>query len=216
MTITAITQQVQNKDRVNIMVDGCYRLSLDIFQVGQLGLKIGQELTEADIAQLEQESQFGKLYVRAVDYCLARPHSSKEIQDYLYKKTRPQPRKNRRTGEIYQQPGVSPAVAERVYARLQAKGYVDDAAFARWWATGRKQRTGVSQRVLQLELRQKGVPADIIDDALAGSGRSDQAELAKVIAKKAHRYPDRAKLIAYLQRQGFGYSDIIAQLDEHS
>ena len=67
MIITAITQQVQNKDRVNIMVDGCYRLSLDIFQVGQLGLKVGQELTEADIAQLEQESQFGKLYVRAVD-----------------------------------------------------------------------------------------------------------------------------------------------------
>ena len=54
MTITAITQQVQNKDRVNIMVDGHYRLSLDIFQVGQLGLKVGQELTEVDIAQLEQ------------------------------------------------------------------------------------------------------------------------------------------------------------------
>ncbi|PID33490.1 hypothetical protein CR969_00415, partial [Candidatus Saccharibacteria bacterium] len=49
------------------------------------------------------------------------------------------------------------------------------------------------------------------------SARSDQTEIAKIIAKKRARYPDEQKLIAYLARQGFNYDDIrsaISQLDD--
>lgn len=215
MKVTAITQQVQNKDRVNIMIDGQYRFSLDVFQVGQLGLKVGHELTEEDIAALEQESQFGKLYVKTLDWLLSRPHSGQEVREYLRKKTHDRPVR-RRDGKVVVRQGVPQELADRVYQRLEQKGYIDDAAFARHWAAYRHQRKGVSQRKLALELRAKGIAESLVRQVLAESGRSDTQEIDKVIAKKAARYAgDRQKFIIYLQRQGFYYDDIILGLERY-
>ena len=66
MKITDISLQTRDKNRVNVSVDGKYRFSLDVFQVGELGVKIGREYTEAELASLEEDSQFGKLYSRAI------------------------------------------------------------------------------------------------------------------------------------------------------
>lgn len=212
MKITAISLQAKNKNRVNVSIDGVYRFSLDVFQVSELGLKVGQEYSEAELIALEQEGQFGKLYTRAIDYCLARPHSEKEVRDYLCKKTLPRTVKNRRTGKLMQYPGVSSEITARVRKRLLEKGYIDDERFVRWWVENRKLRTGVSRRTLVAELRKKGVAASLIETILRDSARNDENELAKVIAKKQARYPDRKKLIAYLLRQGFSYNDICEQL----
>lgn len=214
MKITAILLQAKNKNRVNVSVDGSYRFSLDVFQVGELGIKVGQEYTARELVALEQESQFGKLYARAIDYCLARPHSEKEVRDYLYKKTLPRMIKNRRTGELVQRPGVSGEIVARVRERLLEKGYIDDERFARWWVENRKVRTGTSRRTLMAELRQKGVATALIEEVLGESTRNDESELVKIIAKKQARYPDEKKFIAYLLRQGFSYDDIRNQLDE--
>jgi SOS response regulatory protein OraA/RecX len=65
---------------------------------------------------------------------------------------------------------------------------------------------------LKLELRAKGVADDIIDRCLAESPRNEREELRKMIAKKAKRYPDEQKLIQYLLRQGFNYSDVLDEL----
>jgi regulatory protein len=79
MIITAIGVQARNKDRVNVSVDGKYRFSLDMFQVIELGIKVGKSYDEAELTTLEEESQFGKLYGRALEYCLMRPHSAREV-----------------------------------------------------------------------------------------------------------------------------------------
>ena len=68
MKITAITAQVKDPNRVNIMVDGQYRFSLDIFQLGELAIRVGKEYTESELIELETESTFGKLYGRALQY----------------------------------------------------------------------------------------------------------------------------------------------------
>jgi hypothetical protein len=41
MKITGITAQQRDKNRINVMVDGKYRFSLDILQLGDLGIKVG-------------------------------------------------------------------------------------------------------------------------------------------------------------------------------
>lgn len=73
MKITDISLQAKNPDRVNVSVDGKYRFSLDVFQVGDLGIKIGKEYSEEELAELETESQFGKLYAPALEYTMLRP-----------------------------------------------------------------------------------------------------------------------------------------------
>ena len=141
-----------------------------------------------------------------------RPHSAREIRDYLQRKTLPRKYKQRKTGTLVEKPGASPAVVQRVFARLEERGHIDDGAFAQWWVENRHQSKGASRRKLEAELRAKGVAPDVINQALAQSRRTDKDELAKMIAKKRPRYPDEQKLIAYLLRQGFAYDDIRAAL----
>ncbi|MBC7943284.1 regulatory protein RecX [Candidatus Saccharibacteria bacterium] len=203
MKITAISIQAKDKNRVNVSVDGKYRFSLDFFQLGSLGVKVGAEYDEDELVALEQESRFGKLYARALEYCLMRPHSSKEVKDYLYRKTRPTRNK---TGELKE--GVSIELTNRVFDRLADKGYVDDRVFARYWVENRSLKKGVSRRKLSAELGSKGVDRLITEQLLDETERTDRNELQKVILKKRSRYPDDQKLIAYLARLGFSYDDI--------
>lgn len=213
MKITAITVQSRDKNRVNVMVDGVYRFSLDVFQYADLGIKVGKEYEEEELNELEQESQFGKLYARTLEYCLMRPHSAKEVRDYLWKKTRTTKVKTR-DGGLKEKPGVSQVLTERVLARLVEKGYVDDEKFTRYWVENRSLAKGASRRKLTAELRAKGVEQPVIDSAFQATGRADTEELKKVIAKKRARYPDDRKLIAYLAGQGFSYDDIKQALSE--
>ena len=203
MKITGITAQQKDRDRVNVMVDGKYRFSLDILQVADLGIRIGKEYSDEELLELETESQFGKLYTRALEYCLMRPHSMREVRDYLYKKTRDSRTK---TGQIKK--GVTPELTNRVFDRLVEKGYLDDEKFAKFWIENRNLTKGASQRKIVSELRAKGVASSIIEQYMSDSPRNDADELKKIIAKKSARYPDEQKLMQYLARQGFSYDDI--------
>jgi regulatory protein len=203
MKITGITAQQKDKNRVNIMVDGKYRFSLDLFQVVDLGIRIGKEYADDELMELETESQFGKVYMRALEYSLMRPHSAKEVRDYLYRKTRDARTK---TGDIKK--GVPTEITTRVFNRLTEKGYVDDEKFTHYWVENRSLTKGASKRKLTAELRSKGVESSVIDRHLAESSRSDDDELKKIITKKRSRYPDEQKLMQYLARQGFSYDDI--------
>ncbi len=203
MKITSITAQKRNNNRVNISVDGKYRFSLDTYQLIDLSIKVGSVYSETDLILLEQESQFGKVYGRALEYCLMRPHSAREVQNYLYKKTRPTMGK---TGEL--KVGVEPEITKRVFDRLVEKKYIDDKKFAYFWVENRFINKGISKRKLVSELRLKGVENSIINQIMDESKRNDSDEIKKIISKKKSHYENENKLIAYLARQGFGYDEI--------
>lgn len=220
MKVTDISVQARNPDRVNVSVDGAYRFSLDIAQVVEFGLKVGREIDETELAALEQESEFGKLYARALEWVLIRPRSARETKDYLRKKTFTKRYVSKRAQskdgvkKILERPGASVQVTERVFDRLVERGYINDEQFARWWVESRNVTKGSSMRKLRAELFAKGIAQSIIDDVLSTSERRDEDELAKIITKKRHRYPDEQKLIAYLARQGFSYDDIKKAMEE--
>lgn len=203
MKITSVSVQKRDNNRVNVSVDGKYRFSLDTYQLIELGVKVGREYDEEELVALEQESQFGKIYGRALEYCLMRPHSVREVQQYLYKKTRP---KRDKTGEL--RPGIAPEITARVFERLIEKGYVDDNKFARFWVENRFVGKGISKRKLRFELITKGINSTIISQILSETERNDTDEIKKIIIKKRSHYPDDKKLIVYLARQGFDYDEI--------
>ena len=207
MKITGMTTQTHNPDRINIMIDGTYTLSLTIQQVVDHKLAVGRELDESALDILTQDSLFGKLYMQALAWSLIRPRSRHELEEYLYKKTRPHLVK-RRTGEIISRDGVASEIADRVSDELQAKGYVSDEVFARFWIEHRKQKSGVSLRKLRAELAAKQVDASVVNTLLDESDRTDSMELQKMITKKYYRYSNPLKLKQYLARQGFSYQDI--------
>lgn len=203
MKITSISYQVRDQNRVNINIDGKFRFSLDINQLIDLGLKNGQDLTETEIQNLEIESKFGKLYLRARDYCLVRPRSVRELNDYLYRKTSPKINKKVER-EIFYPRELTPRVIEK----LIEKTFLDDRKFAEYWINNRNLSKGISRRKLVMELISKGVDKKIIDELFNDSDRNDESELQKIINKKRNRYRDDKKFASYLIRLGFNYDDV--------
>ena len=58
---------------------------------------------------------------------------------------------------------AEPVIIETV-KRLTELGYLDDAAFARWWGEQRDRHAPRGERMITAELRQHGVPRDVIEE----------------------------------------------------
>ena len=213
--ITNIKQAVKNENRVNVFVNGKYSFSLDIAQLADIKLKVGQSITENDLAEYKKASEFGKLYQRTLEWVLTRPHSIRETRDYLYRKTR-----SCSSGALRAaRPSLTPSeqssdfsvdrasFTDTIVERLISKGYLDDSKFAEFYVENRFVKKEISKRHLSQELMKKGVSRDIIDEVLDKSSRNDEEEILKIIAKKRKKYDDE-KLIQYLCRQGFHFETV--------
>jgi regulatory protein len=204
--ITGLSSQAHDADRVNIFIDGRYALSLFLYQVVELGVKVDQEVDETRLTKLKQAEQLGKVYRQALEYALLRPRSRKEMSDYLHRKALTSKAKNQSAKPI-----IDATIIQKTLDQLVQKGYVNDENFARFWVDNRMVKKGISARKLKAELVKKGIATDTIDQVLTGSRRGDSSEIQKIIAKKRPRYDDQ-KLFAYLIRQGFNYDDVRSAL----
>ena len=84
--VTSLKGAVRDPRRINVFIDGKFSFSLTITELADSKLHQGQILTEAEIAELRNLSGLGKLYQQTLEYCFSRPHSKKEIIDYLERK----------------------------------------------------------------------------------------------------------------------------------
>jgi regulatory protein len=85
-TITDLRPATRDNNRVNVFIDNKFAFSLTIAQVADFKLKIGRELSDEEITEIQSASDFGKLFQRSLEYALTRPHSEKEMRDYLKRK----------------------------------------------------------------------------------------------------------------------------------
>jgi regulatory protein len=110
-------------------------------------------------------------------------------------------------GKAFPQEAIAQAVE-----RLEQAGYLDDAAFARFWVQDREQFKPRSQHALRYELRQKGVSDEIIVQALGEL--DDEAAAWRAVAGRLPRWAGlpreefRQKVAGYLSRRGFDYGTI--------
>lgn len=208
-TITQLTSGVRDQNRVNVFVNGKFAFSLDVKQVVDLNVKVGRKLSEEDLQKLQEASEFGKLYQRALEWALTRPRSLRETRDYLKRRQlkRAQTNRKRKSEELKLLPEIQDSAIKLVVERLQERGYVDDQKFAEYYVENRFVKKGVSRRRLEMELRKKGVTEDVIKRVLTESARDDKEELAKMVQKKWRKY-SKEKLVAYLVRQGFRYDEV--------
>lgn len=213
--ITQLTEGVRNRNRINVFIDHKFAFSLDIKQVVDLQVKVGQKLSEDELQSLRAASEFGKLYQRALEWALTRPRSVWETRDYLRRRQlkRTQLNRKRVQEESKPLPEIQNEAIELVLERLVERGYVDDYKFAEYFVENRFVKKGISQKRLGIELRKKGIADSIIVKVLNQSKRNDDAELIKIINKKRARYDDE-KLINYLLRQGFEYQLIRETLEK--
>ncbi|HEX5798082.1 MAG TPA: RecX family transcriptional regulator [Candidatus Saccharimonadales bacterium] len=192
MKITDIKQQAKRQDRYSVFVDGKYSFPLSEEELLAQDLKIGQEFNKAELEAIKDEAVIDKGAYRVLDLISRRPRSRWEIEDYLKRKN------------------YKPEEVEKIIKKINKKGYIDDLSFAKRWIENRRLLKSTSKLKLRMELRQKRVEEEFIQRALENDEADDQEVIKDLIAKKRSqtRYQDEKKLIAYLARQGFNYSDI--------
>ncbi|MBN1963434.1 MAG: RecX family transcriptional regulator [Anaerolineae bacterium] len=198
-TITALEVQKRNKERVNVYLDGEYAFSLAMIEAAHLHQ--GQALSADDIAALQARDAVERAVESAVRFLSYRARSIHEVRQNLTKKD------------------FSPATIDEAIARLERLGYLSDLAFARMWTGNRDAFNPKGPLALRQELRQKGVPQPIIEQALGELDFSDAAYRAA--HKQATRLRDqdsrvfKQKLYQFLARRGFKSDtvrDVIARL----
>ena len=74
------------------------------------------------------------------------------------------PRTRWETERRLRRAGTPEPVIDEILKRLGELGYVDDAAFARWWGEQRDRHAPRGVRMIEAELRQHGVPRDVIEE----------------------------------------------------
>lgn len=196
MKITAIKQQQKRADRYSVFVDGKYAFSLSESGLIESRLASGQELSAAELDALKKAAGLDKAYGLALRYVAIRSRSEWEMQDYFRRKQ------------------VDKEAGSQIIQRLRDLGMVDDIVFARSWVNNRRLLKNVSKRRLRLELAQKHVSSETIDQVLQEDETDDRQSLRELIQKKRARYPDNQKFMQYLARQGFSYDDIKNVLNE--
>lgn len=217
--ITRLAPAVRDPNRVNVFIDGRFDFSLEISQVVDLEVKVGQHLTSKRLQELQQASEFGKLYQRSLEWVLTRPHSLREVRDYLKRRKLKRIQLNRARVRDGLRPltEFDDTILDLVYERLIERGHLNDQKFAAYYVENRYLKKGISQKRLRAELMKKGVANEIINNVLEQGSRNEKSEIQKTIAKKRKRYDNDYKLIAYLVRQGYDYQlakDEVAKLKD--
>jgi regulatory protein len=189
--ITAIRAGRDGTRRVRMFLDGRLAFSLDGAVVAGKGLHVGQELSEEETAALAESESLSRCLTVAHRYLRYRSRSESELRDKLHQR------------------GFSEDTVEAVLGRLKEQRLVDDLAFARMWRENRDAFSPRSRWLTGLELRRKGVPEDIVQEAVRDA---DDAESAYQAAfGRANRLPRddyevfRRRLGEFLKRRGFGY-----------
>jgi regulatory protein len=194
-TITALTTQVKNPDRVSVFIDGTFVCGLASSVA--LGLRVGQSIEREELEQLAYRDEVYRGRERVLRLLARRPYSSNEITQYLRR-------------HKYDDDMIQMIVNDLVEAKL-----IDDESFAAYWVEQRDTFRPRSRMALRQELNQKGVERQIVDEVLSTIDETETAR--RVLEKQARRWhglPEtdwRTKSTNYLMRQGYPY-DIVKEV----
>lgn len=197
-TITRLAFQKRTDERVNVYLDGQFAFALPAIDAARL--KVGQTLTDAEIAGLRATDAAAKAYDRAVQYLSVRPRSAAEVRRRL------------------EEAEVAPDAIEAAITRLTEQGYINDAEFARFWVEDRQRFRPKGEQALRQELRRAGVDNETIQESLEGLDSSEaayaaarpRAERLKLLAQEDPQ-AFKQKLGNFLLRRGFNY-DIVREI----
>ena len=185
--------------KVNVSLDGRHAFNLELDVAIKERLKVGQEISTGQVEVLKKAGYQQRCYDAAARLLGYRPRSEHEMKQRLA------------------QHGFDKDTIGEVLARLKEQGLVDDGNFARFWRDNRQSFSPRSQWLTRVELRQKGVPDEIINQVVSSIDDTDNAY--RTAKKKADsltitNYQDfRRRLGEYLKRRGFNYSVIIKTIE---
>ncbi len=193
--ITRLAIQKRNPNRVNIYLDGEFAFGL--YRETACWLESGQILSDEKINELLAKDKKAEAYKRALDYISYKPRTTRETEKKLLDE------------------GYDETLVSETIDTLTENGLLNDAQYAELWVEERQRLKPRSSRMLQYELRRKGIPDELIQTALEDVDNFQAAlEIAEHRAERYSTLPAfefRKKLGNYLAGKGFTY-DVIREV----
>lgn len=195
MKITALTKSKGTRFRVD--VDDEYWYILDAELIYQFGLKTGLEVEESFLEEVKNAAERRKARERAFYLLESREHSKKELIDKLCR-------------------SVSYDIAEETAGKMEELGLIHEDAYARRLAEYLVKVKKRGPRRVRLEMRQKGIPEDLIDAAL-DAVEPEEEMLTELVRRKYARYlgdeKGKNKVLQTLMRLGHSYYDALSAVE---
>jgi regulatory protein len=190
--VTEIRQQ-KNKNRANVYLDGVFGFGIDLDNLVLSGIKINKEFTEEEIEKIIKKAELQKTWEKLLKFASLRPRSEKEIKDWFKRKK------------------VHESLYKDLFNRLKHLDLTDDQKFAEWWVEQRITFKPKGKRALVMELRQKGIKKEIINQVLADSPIDEEKMAKELLVKNAYKWertPNlkaKQKMSEFLLRKGFSW-----------
>lgn len=206
--ITRITTQKKHKHRYNIFLDYNgqeeYGFSMDEDMLIKHRLQKGMELDEAMITTLKKQDDLHKSYTLAINYLSYRMRTKKEIYDYLVKKE------------------VDEEQISTIMEHLEQEKLVNDQQFAENFVQTRIHTTSKGPRMVEQELKEKGVNTTVAEQAITSYTYEMQFDKAyhnaqkKLNQRSKHSFRQQMqKLQGHLMQKGFEQAvikDVLAEM----
>lgn len=176
---------------VRIDLDNGESLKISLDASLQYKVSSGNELSTLELQQLKEEAERYGCKSRALSWLAMRSRSTFEMEQYLRKK------------------GFSDYIIAEVIEKLRALGYLNDHDFAVNLVKSKLRQKTVGSRVLKNELYRKGIPRDLIAQAMEEGGgfHTDEEKIFALAVKKYRSLKDTrnasGKLYQFLAQRGF-------------
>ncbi len=193
--ITDITEQVKNKGRFSVFINGEFSFGISDFDLLRLSLKIGQEISDEYLQEIILSLNESKCLDYASSLVSSKLYTEKSIRDKL-------------KGKGYSALSITNAVN-----KLKEYKYIDDYFYAETYIDETKHKFGTFK--IRQKLFEKGVPSSIIDECMLDFENSDYA-LNVLKAKLRGNAPikeDIPKLLRFLAQKGFSYDESKKAID---
>jgi len=200
-TVTSIEAQKHATTRYSIFLDGEFAFGIGRDLLLESGLAKGDYLDRDRIDAILARDAIDRAVATAMRALDQRMQTSHELQTRLKRK------------------GFELETIAAALERLTGYGYLNDERFAELWIENRLTHRPRGKRMLEQELRQKGIDRQTVQETMADLQIDDQAaalELARKRSKSVDGLPvdeQRRKLTGILARRGFDYGVIRKTLE---
>lgn len=200
--ITDIKEQVRNKQRRSVFIDGEYAFGVSLEEVVAYRLAVGQEVSPERLDAIIVATDLRRAKECLFRLLSMRAYSESELRSKLRAKQ------------------FADDLIERALSDLRETGLVNDRQFAETFVRSRMSAGQSGRRRLEWELRSHGVDRQVVAESLAEVGEESEYPLAlEVAARRLERLrgeepeAQRRKIALFLQRRGFAYENISKVLD---
>ena len=198
MLVTKI--QAVTKQKYRIELDGQPAFVIYKGELSRYGIKEGQEIPGPVYQELVGQVLTKRAKLRAMHLLESMDRTRAELERKL-------------------QAGEYPREAvEAALAYVESFGYLDDRRYARHYVECKKEGRGKAR--LKMELAQKGVDRNIIEEVLDEAKLDDCRDTIRELVRKKRRGDgpmddrERQRIYGFLMRKGFSSSDILSVLKE--